>query len=108
MGRIDGQTQFKMEIDYIKQELVVIGNMLSPKIKKVDCYLFGSILRNPVLANDIDILIIYENENQIDIIKKAFRDLLINFPVHMSYFTHEEVKELNFIRQQNAKKIFGT
>lgn len=97
-----------MEIDYIKKELIAIGNILAQKIKKVDCYLFGSILINPVCANDIDILIIYENENQIDIIKKAFRDILTNFPVHMNYFTHEEEKELNFIRQQNAKKIFAT
>jgi predicted nucleotidyltransferase len=96
-----------MELEPIIQELLVIGNRLLQKVNLVDCYLFGSILVEPKLANDIDILIIYDNESQIKIIKEEFEYLSKEFPLHMNYFTPTEEKELNFIAGQNAKKIFG-
>lgn len=107
MGRINGETELKMELESIKQELIIISNNLCQKVSEVDCYLFGSILVNPRFANDIDILIIYESEIQIRILKKEFKPLSKEYPLHMNYFTHKEEKELNFISEQNAKKIFS-
>ncbi|OCB77158.1 hypothetical protein B0A79_01955 [Flavobacterium piscis] len=94
-----------MELESIQEELITVVKGLSLKVNFVDFYLFGSFLLNPRSANDIDILIIYENKNQIKVIKKDFENLSKEFPLHMNYFTHKEEKELNFIKTQRAKKI---
>ena len=96
-----------MELEAIKIDLNILQNKLATKITKLDCYLFGSILTNVKQANDIDILIIYEGQEILDIVKKEFIALSSDNPFHINYFTFAEEKELNFIKQQKAEKIFG-
>jgi len=95
-----------MELEKARIELKQIGNTLSLKTNRVECYLFGSILSNPKHANDIDVLIIYKNEKQIHIIKQEFNVLKYTFPLHMNYFTFEEEAEFNFASEQKAEIIF--
>ena len=52
------------------EDLNAIGTKLASKTIKLECYLFASILTNAMQANDIDILIIYENQEQLEIVKK--------------------------------------
>lgn len=96
-----------MELEEIKVDLRSIQKSLESKIKNLDCLIFGSILRNPKTANDVDILIIYKNEYQIPIIKREFKPLEKVYPLHLNYFTFEEEKELNFIAEQKAKHLFS-
>ena len=96
-----------MELEAIKEDLRIIGNRLSSKIINLDCYLFGSVLTNAKQANDIDILIIYENQEQLEIVKNDFEILSISIPLHMNYFTSLEEQELNFIWEQNAEEVFS-
>ena len=95
-----------MELEEIRWEILCIGENLKSKISKVDCLIFGSILKNSRNANDIDLLIIYNDETEIQIIRKEFNSLEKFFPLHLNYFTHSEEKELNFIEEQKAEYIF--
>ena len=95
-----------MELEEIKQEISIIGENLNSKIKNIDCLIFGSMLKNTKTANDIDLLIIYNNETEIQIIKNEFKSLGKVYPLHLNYFTHSEEKELNFIEEQQAEYLF--
>lgn len=96
-----------MEIELIKKELKEIKSILIHNVTMVECYLFGSILKTPRLANDIDILIIYQNINYVKDIKKSFSSFSSMYPLHLIFLTYAEEKEFNFIKQQNAKIMFS-
>lgn len=89
-------------IKYIEK----IGHNISTSTNGIECYIFGSMLHNISIANDVDILIIYNHENQLDIIKQEFKLLESIYPMHMNYFTYIEESELNFIKNVNAELIF--
>lgn len=95
-----------MEIEYIKYQLNLIGTNISLKTSGLKCYLFGSILENPKLANDIDVLIIYDTQKSLNILKQELRQLMTQYPLHFSYFSISEERELDFIEQQKAQNIF--
>lgn len=64
------------------------------------CYLFGSLLQeNKNLKSDIDILILYRNKNEPEIIREKLDPILLSFPVHIIFLTYEEERELNFLQR---------
>lgn len=94
-----------MEIDTIIKELQGIGIKLNTNNNKLECYLFGSAI-NTNYPNDIDILLLYSDITQLTNFKSKIKSLEKKYPLHLSYFTYYEEAELNFIINQNAKKIF--
>lgn len=67
------------------------------------CYLFGSLLQENInLKSDIDILILYKNENEPKIIREKLTPILLLFPIHIIFLTYEEENELNFIKTVKA------
>lgn len=67
------------------------------------CYLFGSSLQEDKnLKSDIDILILYRNENEPKIIREKLAPILLSFPIHIIFLTYEEEVELNFSQRVNA------
>ncbi|MEJ5053678.1 nucleotidyltransferase domain-containing protein [Sphingobacterium sp. MYb382] len=67
------------------------------------CYLFGSSLQEDKnLKSDIDILILYRNENEPKIIREKLDPILLSFPIHIIFLTYEEEVELNFSQRVNA------
>lgn len=96
-----------MEIEEIKYQLNLIGNNLLSQSSGIKCYLFGSILKNPKIANDIDVLILYETEANLWLVKQELKPLIRQYPLHIIYFTLSEERELNFVEQQMAEKIFS-
>ncbi|MDR6548139.1 putative nucleotidyltransferase [Chryseobacterium rhizosphaerae] len=95
-----------MDIEIIKKELREINSILINSSIIMECYLFGSILHNSKLANDIDILIIYKCIDNVKYIKKSFLSLSSTYPLHLIFLSYSEEGEFNFIQQQNAEKIF--
>lgn len=70
----------------------------------IEIYIFGSILHSD-LANDIDILILYYNQDDLLHIKNSFISLSFEYPLDIYYMTLEEVKELEFINKTKAINI---
>ena len=96
-----------MDLENIISELKAIGEGLRSKVEGIDCYLFGSILTNAKLANDIDVLIVYKNRDQLQILKHELKIFASHNPLHLSYFTFCEEQELSFMKGQKAFKIFS-
>lgn len=68
-----------------------------------ECYLFGSSLQeDEKLKSDIDILILYRNENEPKIIREKLDPILLSFPIHIIFLTYEEEVELNFSQRVNG------
>lgn len=106
MGRITWKIESQMELEKIINDIKQIGKNISIKTSDVEGYLFGSILTKQHNANDVDVLIVYDNEEQINIIKQEFKPLESDFPLHLNYFTYFEETELNFISEVKAERIF--
>lgn len=95
-----------MELGVVKNELLEIKTALAFTINAVECYLFGSILRSSLTANDIDILIVYQEPEHLKTIKQSFTSLETCYPLHLTYLTYSEEQEFNFVVEQKAEKIF--
>lgn len=106
MGRITRKIESQMELEKIRNDIKQIGQNISIKTNGVEGYLFGSILAKWYDANDIDVLIVYNDEEQISIIKQEFKPLESILPLHMNYFTYTEEAELNFVTVVKAEQIF--
>jgi predicted nucleotidyltransferase len=70
-----------------------------------DIYLFGSILKNKNLINDIDLLILYESQDELLEKKRNLNELSIYYPLDIYYMSLYEEIELNFINKVTAKQL---
>lgn len=102
MERIISSVEQNMreEIDGIF-DLLVLNKYIIGCFK---AYLFGSIITNKPFPNDIDILIIYENEEQPKIIRNIFEKVSY-LPIHFLFLTEKEENEKKFILEQGCLKI---
>jgi len=102
LGRFFRKIKFKMEI--AKIEIKLIDVLKNNDSQEVQFYLFGSYLTDG-FYQDIDILIIYDNYEKMNRIKKKINDELSEFFPHITCLTSEEEIELSFIQHTNAKKV---
>lgn len=79
---------------------------ISNKIEGIEWYLFGSFLTNHVVISDIDLLIVYSNHRDPELIRSYFRNAELKLPLHFTFLTYEEELEFDFIKSVNAKRIF--
>src|SRR5882724_5692501 len=104
MGRTFRKIESKMDLEEVKETLRDIGNVLSAKTKSVDCFLFGSILKEK-FPNDVDLLIVYNDESQLRTVKAQFEAMSLKYPLHFIYLTFLEEEEFDFIKQQAAELV---
>jgi predicted nucleotidyltransferase len=76
-----------------------------PDASRLNLYLFGSILKADPHVSDIDILIVYLEEEDILPIKKAFMPVALRFPLHITYMTESEKRRFDFINEQGAQPL---
>ncbi|NOQ72711.1 MAG: hypothetical protein GQ574_11945 [Crocinitomix sp.] len=87
-----------MEIKLLEQIRTITAS--NPDIR---FYLFGSSLKENVIQNDIDLLVIYKDRET----PQMVRDILdkTNLPIDTIFFTVEEELELGFIEEVKAREI---
>jgi hypothetical protein len=95
-----------MDLKIIEPQIVEIRGKLVSLVENLECYVFGSIVVNPALANDLDILILYNNSCHVDSIQREFIDLSKKYPLHLTFFLFSEEKEFDFVSVQNARLLF--
>lgn len=95
-----------MELETISKILFNKANKISLIIPKLKWYLFGSFLSGGKNANDIDVLILYNNEFEPPRIKKYLEELTSEYPIHLVLMTENEESELQFISRKNATQFF--
>ena len=70
------------------------------------CYLFGSVLRRNSPNRDIDVLILYENWEDVALIRKRLEARQLERPLDLLFLTFEEEAELGFIQSEACVEIF--
>ena len=94
-----------MHLDEIRETLRRLAESYKPCASGVRWYLFGSSLREATLPNDVDILIIYESEEEPRLIRLHLADFLMQGPYHLTFLTLAEEAELGFIVTTGAQLV---
>lgn len=91
-----------MEIEYIRDLIVDNLKQLQEKYT-FEVYFFGSILKTNDF-NDVDIMIIYNSEIEVQELKANFKNIK-NIPFDLSFYTRIETIEFNFFKNGAFQKI---
>ena len=78
---------------------------VSKLIRDAEWYLFGSLLREPLQAIDIDILILYRSDDTAETIRSELREVTLRFPIHLLFLSECEEAELHFIDSERCVPI---
>lgn len=78
---------------------------VSVLVPSVKWYIFGSLLRRPRQAADIDILVIYRSDDAAETIRRELREISIRFPIHLLFLSECEEVELQFVESQRCVPI---
>lgn len=89
-------------IDETLSYLTKKSKVLSSTISDLEWYLFGSFVVRPYEANDIDVLVVYNESSEPKIVRDAFHDFPLRLPLHLTFLLKQEVIELNFIAKQKT------
>ena len=90
-------------LEEIKSLVLTLDYKIASRI-----YLFGSSLNNKSFANDIDILIIYEDEIELREAKNVLYPLQYKYPLDLLFAHSDEEKELELIKAMDAKPLMRT
>jgi len=92
--------------DDILTQLHTEAEKVDKLIPNLIWYLFGSMLRTPEQAADIDILILCEAEEQAKHVRRELHDLCMRVPLHLFLPTRAEEAELGFIASQGCVQVY--
>jgi len=95
-----------MEIEDISSELTRIANKVNKQVPNLSWYLFGSVIDQPKKANDIDLLVIYRNKSDPKIVRNGLYEVPPRYPLHITFLSENEEKELKFISHRKMSPIF--
>ncbi|WP_138926160.1 hypothetical protein [Glutamicibacter creatinolyticus] len=79
--------------------------MLASQAGASQIWLFGSALHSPA-PRDLDVLIVYVNENVPRVLRSLMFLELLNPPIDLIAMTPDEVKELNFLARMPAARLY--
>lgn len=79
---------------------------VSRMVRDVEWYIFGSVLREPEKAADIDILIIYRSDESTEMVRNELREAARLFPIHLLFLSEGEEVELQFVDSQRCVRLF--
>jgi predicted nucleotidyltransferase len=68
--------------------------------------LFGSALRDPVRAADVDLLVVCQSHSDADVIRRNAGKIASCKPVDLSILTKEEEAETSFVVNQRCIQVF--
>lgn len=94
-----------MELGLIIKYLLEVKSILLSHQVKSEFFVFGSILIKGALPSDIDLLVIYQDDNDPIIIRHELKPLCMKYPVDLTFMTASEEMELNFIMRTRAINI---
>ena len=95
-----------MELEEIAAKLQDEARTLSRQAPGADWYLFGSIVRRDPLPSDVDLLIVYKDDADAVTLRRGLANLSHFLPLHVLLLRKDEEKELDFIREEKALRIF--
>lgn len=89
----------------VEEMLCNIADRLGPIQSGSEWYLFGSVEKNAPISFDIDVLILCQNDEQADSLRRAIDPDQLPLPLDLSLMTFTEAAQVDAIRSQNARLI---
>ena len=93
----------------MKRELTDILDRLSRSDNEcghVEVFLFGSTRRGTAPHSDVDLLVVYHDQQEIRLVRNMLDKLDFEFPLDVIYMSAYEERELDFIGTQACLKIY--
>lgn len=94
----------------IRQRVVanlrVLAVSLGSKAEGSQWHLFGSVDRDEQDAEDIDLMILCNSDDQADVLRQAIDPDDMELPLQLALLTFEEAAEVDAIRVQRSRIIF--
>jgi predicted nucleotidyltransferase len=95
-----------VELEEIAANLRGEARILSKQAPGARWYLFGSIVRRHPLPSDVDLLIVYEKDDDARALRRGLDHLCQSFPLHLLLLRQDEEREVHFVDEQKALRIF--
>ncbi len=95
-----------MNSDQAKELLFAEACRISKAAPGTTWFLFGSFLRHPQAASDIDVLVYCESHQTAQFVRREADDLCVLAPVHLLLLTAEEEAEIGFIKGQGCEQFY--
>lgn len=94
----------------IRQRVVTslreLASSLGTKAEGSQWHLFGSVDRDEQDAEDIDLMILCNSDDQADALRRAIDPDALEPPLHMALMTFEEAAEIDAVNVQRSRAIF--
>lgn len=68
-------------------------------------YLFGSILKSPNQASDIDVAVLCPSHKEVELVREEGRRLCERLPLHLMLLTLSEEQQLGFIESEGCQRL---
>ena len=79
---------------------------LGPKAERTEWHLFGSVDRDEPDAADIDLMILCNDDDQADTLRRTINLDAFLLPIHLALMTFDEAAEINAVCVQRSRVIF--
>lgn len=90
----------------IEDLLCTAAEQLGPIQSDSEWYLFGSVEKNSPQSFDIDVLILCQNDEQADNLRRAIDPDQFPLPLDLSLMTFSEATQIDAVRSQNARLVY--
>ncbi len=79
---------------------------LGSKAEGAQWHLFGSVERDEPSAADIDLMILCNDDDQADTLRRSIDQDALLLPIHLALLTFDEAAEIEAVRVQYSRVIF--
>ncbi len=90
----------------VEELLCAVAEQLGPIQSGSEWYLFGSVEKNFQQSFDIDVLILCQNDEQADNLRRAIDPDQFPLPLDLSLMTFAEATQVDAVQSQNARLIY--
>jgi hypothetical protein len=95
-----------MDLEEVKSKLKVAAQSLSADVLGAQWYVFGSVTEQANLPADVDLLVVYQEDSDVQKLRKGLERYSLILPLHVLFLREDEEEELRFVSDQHAIRIF--
>lgn len=92
--------------NYVVSKIQKKASYLAKLVGNLQWYLFGSSLTGVKRPQDIDILVVYPEEEDTERLKKLLANFLLSAPVDLILMSQAEEQQTNFVQSQNCQRFY--
>lgn len=92
--------------EFAESKLIEKASLLEPFVKGLHWYIFGSMVTEKDVPEDIDLLIVYPDGEDSEAVRQLLTEFLVSAPIDLNLMSQVEEQELNFVKLQGCMRIY--